>query len=474
MKTVIIGNGILALTTAFRLGKESGPNDEIIVIGKPSRPGSATLAAAAMLNSFAEVEAGSLDHDLELYRFELSRLATRMWPKFIQEILETTGGGLLDGCYGLGTYIINNTASDHLDDENYLAIIDALKRFNEPHQDIPPSEIPNYHPSERYRAGRAIYIPNEGWLNPCLVIEVLDAALKHMPRVKIIESEVEKLLASTNGSIKAAELVDGNHIEGDKFLLATGATASKILDKSALGIVVQRIFYGVGVSLAVKSPQYPHKKCIRTPNRGLACGVYTVPFFISPDQPHDSVVLGASNLISHVPHEGARVESVQSILRSAMEQVNTNFYRASVTKINVGWRPTSSDTFPVIGQTSIPNLVIATGTKRDGFHLSPVLSKKLAAILRNQAVDDERFKAFSPERKLIRTLSRTAAIEKTVKHMLSAAYQHGYSPSIGPMNEQLKETYRTDLERLHDKVGAHDWGIPPEMVDMYRYGHINS
>ena len=28
-----------------------------------------------------------------------------------------------------------------------------------------------------------------------------------------------------------------------------------------------------------------------------------------------------------------------------------------------------------------------------------------------------------------------------------------------------------DLERLHDKVGAHDWGIPPEMLDMYRYGH---
>jgi hypothetical protein len=20
-------------------------------------------------------------------------------------------------------------------------------------------------------------------------------------------------------------------------------------------------------------------------------------------------------------------------------------------------------------------------------------------------------------------------------------------------------------------VGAHDWGIPPEMLDMYRYGH---
>jgi len=31
---------------------------------------------------------------------------------------------------------------------------------------------------------------------------------------------------------------------------------------------------------------------------------------------------------------------------------------------------------------------------------------------------------------------------------------------------------RADLEALHDKLGATDWGIPPELVDMYRYGHI--
>lgn len=30
---------------------------------------------------------------------------------------------------------------------------------------------------------------------------------------------------------------------------------------------------------------------------------------------------------------------------------------------------------------------------------------------------------------------------------------------------------REQAELLHDKVGANDWGIPPEMHDMYRYGH---
>ena len=77
MHTVILGNGIIALTTAFRLTKRLGPDDRISIVGRHERVGSATLAAAAMLNSFAEVETGSLDSDLDLYRFEFQILSAR-------------------------------------------------------------------------------------------------------------------------------------------------------------------------------------------------------------------------------------------------------------------------------------------------------------------------------------------------------------------------------------------------------------
>ena len=55
--------------------------------------------------------------------------------------------------------------------------------------------------------------------------------------------------------------------------------------------------------------------------------------------------------------------------------------------------------------------------------------------------------------------------------MLSADYQHGFIPSVSRMPEKIESMYIEDLERLHDKVGAHNWGIPTEMLDMYRYGH---
>jgi len=482
MNIVIIGNGILAVTTALRLALRAKESDKIYIIGKKSRPGSATMAAAAMLNSFCEVEEGSLESEIDLFRFELSYQATRMWPKFVMDHLEVAMqhdcliddckdcGGATGGCFELGTYLINNTATDSLDDANYNAVIKALDDFIEPYSVVDPRDIPNYKPFERNRATRAIYIPNEGWLNPKLTLRSLDASLEGFDCIEFIDEEVESI--EKNGNlVENVILKNGNRVSGDKFLLATGATSSEIIDRSNLGISIPRIFYGAGVSIQIKSPNDPHTKAIRTPNRGLACGIYTVPFYTSPNVPLDEIIIGASSYLSPVPIKGARVGSVQGLLNGAMEQINSNFFRAEITAINLGYRPVSADTYPVIGRTSISNLIIATGTKRDGFHLSPLLSEVLMKIIYEEEIDS-RFKVFSPERKLIRELSREKAIEISIKHLISSSYQHGFVPSHDRLGEKIKEMYRKELEELHDKVGAFEWGIPPELLDLYRYGHI--
>jgi glycine/D-amino acid oxidase-like deaminating enzyme len=480
MHTVVIGNGIIGLTIAFRLARRAGSNDRITLIGKKIRPGSATLAAGAMLNSFAEIERNSLDSELDLYRFELSHLATKMWPKFERELIDVTGSCLPSGCkrcqgfsgggcVDTGTYVINNTAADDLDDENFDAILKALQDFNEPYRMVDPSEIPNYMPEQRHRATRALFIENEGWFNPRLMVEKLDAALGLFPQVRFLDGSVDRLEGGSGG-VTAAVLESGDRVSADNFVVATGSTVSSLMEKSKLGIQMQRIFHGVGVSIEIRSRDYPHTKCIRTPNRGLACGIYTVPYFTDPSEPADHVLIGASNFVSPEPVAHGRISSVESILRAAIEQVNFNFYRAELIKVNVGWRPISQDTYPLIGKTSIDNLIVATGTKRDGFHMSPLISDQVASMVYGEKLDD-RLAWFAPERSLIQSMTREEAIEKAVRHQMSAAYQHGFSPSKSRMPDQIKKMYRDDLERLHDQVGAMDWGIPPEMLDMYRYGH---
>mgnify|MGYP003387224447 CR=1 FL=1 len=233
---------------------------------------------------------------------------------------------------------------------------------------------------------------------------------------------------------------------------------------------MQRVFYGVGVSIEIKSKDYPHSKCIRTPNRGLACGIYSVPYFQGPNVPNDHVLIGASNFISPIPYPYGRLASVENLTKAAIEQINHNFYRADLVRVNVGWRPTSQDTHPLLGQSSIGNLAIATGTKRDGFHMAPLISEMMADVLQGKPLEGRR-RSFAPERKVIHTLNREQAIDKAVRHEISAAYQHGYNPSNSRMPQAVIQMSGDALEKLHDEVGATDWGIPPEMLDMYRYGH---
>jgi hypothetical protein len=71
----------------------------------------------------------------------------------------------------------------------------------------------------------------------------------------------------------------------------------------------------------------------------------------------------------------------------------------------------------------------------------------------------------------VRLYSREEAISAAVRHAINAAYQHGFTPSYDKMVDELRDHTRADLERLHDRVGAVDWGIPPEMVGMYKSGY---
>lgn len=460
MKIAILGNGILGLMTA-RAWLEADTDVEVVIVGSRLRPGSASRAAAAMLNSFAELEHDSLGTPLDRFKFDLSRAATAAWPGVFEDVCGETA----DVARGFGTYILNNAATDDLDDDNFEAVIRFAEEYGEPYEVAVPSDIPNYRPASQFRALRALCLKREGWVNPKQFVDVLSAKLEANSRVSFVDAEVARMAAQA-GRITAAELGDGQIVEADSFVLAIGANFSKVIEDSNLGLSVQRMFYGVGMSIELQSKEHVHTHCVRTTNRGLACGVYSVPY--GPDR----VLIGASNYISCVPQDYGHVGSAYTLLKAAMDQINSNFYRANLATVNVGWRPTTSDTYPLIGRTRIDNLWLIGGTKRDGFHLSPVICKDLVDAMLSNPVD-ARYADLAPERPLIRNTTREAAIAKTVRHQINAAYQHDFSPARTRMVEQLERSIRADLEQLHDRVGAIEWGIPPELVDMYKYGHIS-
>lgn len=460
MTIAIIGNGIIGMMSAYALSKRA-PRQKIKLVGRLDRPGSASLAAAAMFNSFCEVESGSLLNPIERERFLFNKSATTAWPALLEEIRRKSGQPLH---FGFGTFVLNNTATDSLEDDNFNAICAALREFNEPHSEIAPRDIKNYRPSATSRATRAVFINNEGWVNPRQFIDALQTIFQQNPNIELVNQNCHTLEAS-GGKVRSLKLEDGTTLDADLMLICNGAHFSKLMDASALGLPIQRIFYGVGATVLLECGADATENCIRTPNRGLACGIYSAP------QTNTEIVIGASNFICPQPEAEVRVTSIYTLLKAAMEQINENYYRSRLMRVNVGWRPTSSDTLPLIGPTSLSNLFVATGTKRDGFHCSPVIAQYIADVMLD-GKSQMNMNLYRPERPLTRLYTREEAIHKYVRHTINSLYQHDFVPSKNRLRDDLEQHYRREFEQLHDQVGAIDWGIPIEMKDMYRYGHI--
>lgn len=460
-KVIFIGNGILSLMSALRL-VQTDKNSNITIIGPFEREGCASVAAPAMLNSYAELIRGSLDTEIDRKKFQISRKAANEWKTIFDNL---PSYDVAKAQPAFGTYILNNATTDSYDDDNFNAIVEYLEQFNEEYELINPTTIPGYNPSSRQRAIRALFLKNEGFVNSESVLEYLVDFLKNN-RVTFIDAKVAKLNLSEQ-QIISATLENGNTITGDNFILAPGANFSKIIDNSNLNLYFQRILYGSGVAVEIKPKEQIFTNCVRTPNRGMACGIYSAP------RKKDTIFVGASNLIADYGLENGMLTSIESLLKGAMEQINTSLYNAGFVGTKVGWRPTSEDTYPLIGQTKIANLIVATGTKRDGFHMSPIISQYIVSlVLKTKYENSSLFEDFHPHRQIIRNISRDKAIKEIVDHQISAMYQHDFVPPKSNMLNDYKAKLTQEAIEVHDKIGALDWGIPPELYAMYKGGYL--
>jgi len=460
MQIVVVGNGAVGMMIAWEVLSRL-PEARVTLVAPQARTGCASAAAAAMFNSFAELDTGTLLNKLEKEKWQFNRLAAPRWPALLGRLKEESKCAIHAG---FGTFVINNHVSDELEDRNFDAILEALKLLDEPHEQVSPAAIPFYRPACRSRSTRAVFIPREGWVNPVDLLEALTIVLGNSGRMTWVDACCKRL-ESDSRAVRAVVTDDERFLSGDAYVLAPGANFSQIVQSSRLDIGFPKVFYGVGCTILLNTGDNTLNHCVRTPNRGLACGVYAAP----RDPSH--TVVGASNLISPVPTNHARATSVYTLLKSAIEQINRDYYRAELESINVGWRPTSEDTLPLIGRTAIENLFVATGTKRDGLHCSPLIAQCITDLI----VGGEPpfcLDSFRPDRSPTRIYSRREAIETTVRQTINAAYQHDFVPAKNRMLEEMERFHRDDLEALHDQVGAIEWGIPPEMVSMYRYKHL--
>ena len=71
-------------------------------------------------------------------------------------------------------------------------------------------------------------------------------------------------------------------------------------------------------------------------------------------------------------------------------------------------------------------------------------------------------------------LSKEEGILKAIRHMKSAAIQHELQLPKAGWDQMVDGMLRGRIEEVYDKCGIKDFGIHPEMLEMYRYGHVKA
>ena len=126
---IVVGNGAIGCAVAFELQRRNS-GLKIALVGPNSRQGSASATAAgAMLNVFAELDAGILEKPIVRHKFDLARRATDVWPEWLKDLSSAAPGGR-SPVIELGTFILKNIAGDEQDDAAYRAIKSALVEFH--------------------------------------------------------------------------------------------------------------------------------------------------------------------------------------------------------------------------------------------------------------------------------------------------------------------------------------------------------
>lgn len=453
---VVFGNGVIGSAIAFRL-KRKNPDLKLAIVGPRSRTGAASLAAGAMLGCFAEVTKYTFKDAASKAKFALSWTAEQKWPAWLREISAVSG---LKLPIVPGTYVINNTVSGELDDENFDAIIKALKRYKQPYKQVQPSSIKGLCPIPNHRPLRAIFIPGEHAIDSHKLMDAMDAANKKLG-VEFVDDELAAVQVNRVG-IQSARLTSGTNIESNLYISALGSFTQALLDQLPSPHATIPSLAGVGVAFTAKrvlGQGFDH--VVRTPNRSGSCGLHVVPLG------NDSEYVGATNVVFRQPDFTSNIGMSHYLMQYALEQLDTNLFFSQVINWRVGNRPITLDGYPAIGWSQVPNLYLVYGTYRDGLHCSPEIADKVAAAVagKKRGPND----IFSPLRPPVLFGTREASIKEFAYQAVCDALENGLALPVHTDIGQLETSFKDIAHKVYTGLAV-DYSFSPDLLHYIAFG----
>lgn len=365
--SIIVGAGITGLAIAWRacqLGLS------VLVLDRGEPPRGASSVAAGMLAPVSEAAFG----EDPLLRLNLD--SARRWPAFLEELSVVSGMHLKTT--GEGTLFV---ALDRDRSE-------ALRRIFEYQMDcglqvrwLSSSECREMEPALHPCTRSGVLAGGDVATDPRLITRALRIAVETAGGQVRTGCAVRSIVT---GAAPGVELEDGSVLGCKAAVLAAGAWSGSICGTGAG--VARGIRPVKGQILRLRTPDAQPdliRHIIRTDE------VYLVP------RSEGELVVGATleeKGFDTAPTAGGVFE----LLRAAGE-VLPGIRELELTGVDVGLRPGTRDNAPMLGESGLPGLVVATGHYRHGVLLAPVTADAIAELLIKGEVPYE-LEPFSPSR----------------------------------------------------------------------------
>ena len=355
-RVIIVGGGVIGLSIGWQLAKAGCG---VSIYERDCAGRSASWSAAGMLAPLAEV------HFEEKALLQLGSLSLQMYPEWV-EALESDSRSSV-GYRTEGTLIVGIDRDDARELEH---VYESQQFLNLPCKWLTGGEAREMEPLLSPKVTAAISSPSDHQVDNRLVVEALIAAYQRADGNLYENTPVEKVEIRDEKAYGV--WVNGALERGDVIVLAAGCWSSEI---EGLPDVVKPPLRPVkGQILALQMEAGVNlEKVIRTTRAKYPTDVYLVP------KNDGRLVIGATceemGFDTRLTAGG-----LFELLRGAWEAI-PGVYDLPVIETWTGLRPGSRDNAPILGETAIENLVMATGHYRNGILLAPVTAREITSLV---------------------------------------------------------------------------------------------
>ncbi|MEW6125470.1 MAG: glycine oxidase ThiO [Acidobacteriota bacterium] len=357
---LIVGGGVIGCSVALRLAQAGL---KVTLVERDRIGAEASRAAAGMLSPQAEAsEPGAF--------FDLCRESKLRYRDFVAELKTFSG---IDAEYRDEGTLVVALPDDKpgLDEWAAWQIAAGL-----PIEKLTADDLHRFEPNVTKSATGAIFLTEDHQVENRLLMDALAVAIRRLGVEVIEQSAVQSLLIEA-GQVQGVQL-EGQKIYSGAVIVAAGSWSGALLEP--LGFHIKTI-PARGQMLAVRGSAFRH---VLHSSR-----IYLVP------RSDNRILIGAT--VEYAGFEKAiTAKSIHALLDGAIELVPA-MADAEIIETWSGFRPDTPDHLPIIGQTAIANLWLATGHFRNGILLAPITASLLTQSILNGHTADA-LKPFSIDR----------------------------------------------------------------------------